>query len=73
MIIYTQQCLSCANRKLWVKIKTFATVHGLSIEVRRTIYSKNRDEADQYGIALPFVVEDGVALSLSEPLEGLLR
>lgn len=73
MIIYTKRCLSCTDRLLWKKIRAFAAAHGLAIEERRVGKDPAwKDEADRYGVEMPFVVHGKVALSLTEDLEKLL-
>lgn len=73
MILYDNVCTPCVRRQQWRELRRFAVKHKLT--VKRVDVRGNKEsleEARQYGIDLPFVVHDKVALSLSEPLERLL-
>lgn len=73
MIVYTTSCLPCTHKRKWRELKQFAREHSMQIEERRVTRNPEwRAEAEQYEIDMPFIVHDKVALSLSEPLEGLL-
>lgn len=72
MIVYSKTCLACTNKTLWKMIKQFAKEHGLTVEVRRINRRQHTEEAAQYEIEPPFVVHNGVALSLTEDLENIL-
>ena len=72
MIVYTKSCLPCTHAKQWRNLKAYTQENGLEIEQRRVTRNPEwKAEAEQYGIDLPFVVHNGVALSLNEPLERL--
>lgn len=73
MIIYTRSCLACTNKPLWKKLKQFAQENHLEIQERRVGLKKEwKQEAESYGVELPFAVNGSRALNLNEPLEGLL-
>lgn len=73
MIIYSEKCLSCSNKSLWLKVRDFARANKLQIETRRTYTQKYREEAEIYGVDIPFVVHNGIALSLNEDFNRLLK
>jgi hypothetical protein len=73
MIVYDNVCTPCVRKQEWRDLRSFAREHKL--ELARVDIKKqpqHKEKALQYGIDLPFVVHGNVALSLSEPLEGLL-
>lgn len=72
MIIYSKTCLPCSHKSLWKKVKAFARDNSLLIEVRRTNRPEFKEQADEYGVEVPFAVNGRVALSLTEDLEKLL-
>lgn len=73
MIIYTARCLACSNKTLWKAIKAFAHENNLPIEERRIgLKTDWKQQAENYGVDLPFVVNGKTAMNLNEPLEGLL-
>lgn len=74
MILYDNVCTPCVRKQEWRELRRFAVKHKL--ELTRVDIKKQpqyRDKALSYEIDLPFVVHGNVALSLREPLEGLLR
>ncbi len=67
MILYTSKCLPCANKVLHKKLTQYALQNKLKYEVRRTNFSNIfREEAEKYGLPLPFVVVDGVAKRIED-------
>lgn len=73
MILYDNVCTPCVRKQEWRQLRKFARDNDLPltrIDVRKN--PKHKEEAQQYEIDLPFVVNGDVALSLSEPLERLL-
>lgn len=73
MKIYTKSCLACTDKALWRALKQFALDNNMSIEERRVGLKKEwREEAEAYGIELPFAVNGNKAINLKEPLEKLL-
>lgn len=73
MIVYDNVCTPCARKQLWRELRNFARQHRLPLQ--RIDVSKDhaaRKKAEQYGIEVPFVVHNNVALKLGEPLERLL-
>jgi len=74
MILYDNACTPCVRKQEWRNLRHFAREHKLEltrVDIRKQ--PQYEDDAMKYGIALPFVVHKNIALSLSEPLEGLLR
>ena len=62
ILVYTAKCLACSNKPLHRKLNEYALQNKVKYQIRRTNLSKDfRDEAERYGIQLPFVVVDGVA------------
>lgn len=73
LIIYTKRCLACTDKPTWKKVKEFAASNGFSIEERRINLKKEwQEQAESYGVSLPFAVSGKIALSLTEDLEILL-
>ena len=74
MIVYTKRCLACSNRRMWKKLKQFVAKYDLSLQERRVgLKQEWANEARAYEIEMPFVVHNGIALSLTEDLEGLMQ
>lgn len=74
MILYDDRCTPCARKQQWRDLRQFAAGNGLPLE--RIDLSRHRErtpEAEEYKLSVPFVVHEGKALSLNEPLEGLLK
>lgn len=73
MIIYSRRCIACTDKPLWKKLKAFAQENDLTLEERRVGLKKEwQDQADTYGVELPFAVNGKIALNLNEELEKLL-
>ena len=67
MIVYTAHCLACSNKPLNRKLTEYAIQNKVKYEIRRTNLSKVfKEEADSYGIALPFVVIDGIVKRIED-------
>lgn len=72
LIVYMKNCVKCADRQLWNKLRRYANKRGLAIEERRTGLSKEwREEASRYGIAQPFVVANGEVKTFSDFVKDL--
>jgi len=74
MILYDNVCTPCVRKQQWRELRRFAAKHGLPltrIDIRKQ--QQHREKALAYGIDFPFIVHENVALSLNEPLEGLLK
>lgn len=72
LIVYSKSCLACTNKALWKQIKSYAARKNVAVEQRRVnIRSKWKDEADSYGVGLPFSVLNGKVVSHSELTEEL--
>jgi hypothetical protein len=73
LIVYSNKCLSCSKKQLWQEIKHFAKKNNLTIRQKNVLLRPEwREAAQQYEIDLPFVVLNGNAIRLTEPLERLL-
>lgn len=73
MILYDDVCTPCVRKAEWRALRRFARKHNIPMEridVRKQ--PQHADKAKSYEIQYPFVVHDGIALSLTEPLERLL-
>ena len=67
MIVYTARCLACSNKPLHRKLNEYAIQNKVKYEIRRTNLSKDfREEAESYGVPLPFVVIDGAAKRIED-------
>lgn len=67
MIVYTAHCLACSNKPLLRKLNEYAIQNKVKYQIRRTNISKEfREQAESYGIELPFVVIRGVAKRIED-------
>jgi hypothetical protein len=74
MIVYTKTCLPCTHRQQWRDLRQIARRKSIPLEVRRITYNPVwKSEAEKYERDLPFIVNEGKVLSLSEALEGLKK
>lgn len=73
MILYTNKCPSCGKyKRQYHALQQYAATHHIKLEERRITRSPEwREEAEQYEISLPFIVNGKQAIHLSEPLERL--
>lgn len=72
MIVYTNRCLKCSERKQWNKLRKIAKARNVELEERRVTRCRSwAEEAEKYEIDLPFIVNGKQAISFSEPLERL--
>ena len=72
MIVYTNRCLKCSERKRWNELRKYAKAHNLPLEERRITVSKEwREESERYDLDLPFIVNGKQAISFKEPLDKL--
>ena len=67
MIVYANGCLPCTNKPLWKQLRAKAAEKRVLIT--RIDVSKSKEEREKamsHNMALPFIVEDGVAKGVQE-------
>ena len=70
--VFSSSCLPCTHKALWKQLKAKAAEKRMLLE-RRDVRKDPiaRHEADVvYGMATPFVVSDGIAMSVESFLHG---